>query len=240
MTTTTKAIRATIKLGGIELDVFQLPDGSYRYSKTDIEASLGYEPTRRAYRDFLKSKDAKALKAKELSGGNTTLKYMSKTYTLVTQEEVTLFWGFQAQNGNQEAFALIMSCVSEALERRADNAFGILRSEQERNAWFSQRMSSKLYRRAFTDKVADWYAARPHLKPQYGFTTLRIYKRAGLNERYKAWKNLDTPKLPFRDTLTEDELKKVVKVEDFIANVMEDKNLEVMEAIDWYKGYLAE
>ena len=33
---TTKAIRTTIKLGDIDLDVFQLPDGQYRFSATQI------------------------------------------------------------------------------------------------------------------------------------------------------------------------------------------------------------
>jgi hypothetical protein len=162
-----KAIRATIKLGDIKLDVFQLPDGSYRYSKTGIEASLGFEPTRRAYRNFLTSKDAKALRAKELTGGDIKFKDITHTYTLVSQEQVTLFWGFQAQNGNSDALALLMAVAQEALERRADSAFGVKRTEEQRNQFLKARMEGKCVRRTLTDSIKEYIDRHPELSENY-------------------------------------------------------------------------
>lgn len=151
-----KAQKAKMFIGDIELDVFLLESGEYKYSKTQIETSLGYEPTRRAYRDFLTSKDPKAIQAKGLAAGNYKIKYEGKTYTLVSQEEVVLFWGFQAQNGNQSAQYLLMACALEALERRADAAFGKERSEEERNKRIEARTKGKIARRNLTDAIKDY------------------------------------------------------------------------------------
>ena len=151
-----KFVRTTFFLGNIELDVFKLEDGSYRWSKTQIESSLGFEPNRRAYRDFLKSKDEKALRAKSLIGGNIKIKYMSKTYTLVSQDEVVLFWGFSAQNGNQLAHNLLVACAIEALERRADFCFGVIRKETERNDRLKARQGGKEARRTLTDAIQEY------------------------------------------------------------------------------------
>lgn len=40
MTKTKKATKATIQLGDIELDVFQLPDGEYIFSKSQVVNSV--------------------------------------------------------------------------------------------------------------------------------------------------------------------------------------------------------
>jgi len=40
MTNPIKATRATIQLGDIELDVFQMPSGEYRYSMTQAFISI--------------------------------------------------------------------------------------------------------------------------------------------------------------------------------------------------------
>jgi hypothetical protein len=63
---TQKAVRAQIKLGDIDLDVFQLPDGSYRYSQTQafISISDADYPTEQAakrYIEICRSKKAQHL-----------------------------------------------------------------------------------------------------------------------------------------------------------------------------------
>jgi hypothetical protein len=128
-----------------------MPDGEYKYSKTDAETSLGYEPTRRAYRNFLASKDAKAVQALALAAGNIKYKDIGKTYTLISQTEMVLFWRFAAQNGHTIALNLLGACAEEALERRADAAHGKKRTEEERDERLAFRTQSKATRLSYTD-----------------------------------------------------------------------------------------
>ncbi|MFM7600808.1 MAG: hypothetical protein ACKO7R_06375 [Pseudanabaena sp.] len=46
---------------------------------------------------------------------------------------MTAYWLYQSSQGNQKALALVWALLSESLERRFDNAFGVVRTEQERN-----------------------------------------------------------------------------------------------------------
>jgi hypothetical protein len=46
---------------------------------------------------------------------------------------VTAYWLYQSSQGNQQALALVWALLSESLERRFDDAFGVIRTEQERN-----------------------------------------------------------------------------------------------------------
>ena len=56
---TNKAVRATIKLGGIELDCHQMPDGCYKMSVKDIAKACNLDPKRLP--EILEKKDVKAL-----------------------------------------------------------------------------------------------------------------------------------------------------------------------------------
>ena len=38
---TVKAIKKTIKVAGLDVDVFQMPDGSYQYSQTSVAKAIG-------------------------------------------------------------------------------------------------------------------------------------------------------------------------------------------------------
>ncbi|NJN62577.1 MAG: hypothetical protein HC795_14610 [Coleofasciculaceae cyanobacterium RL_1_1] len=42
-----KAKRATIAIGTMEIDVFQLPDGSYRMSQTQVAETIGQSERKR-------------------------------------------------------------------------------------------------------------------------------------------------------------------------------------------------
>jgi hypothetical protein len=234
--TTTKAERAVITLGDIELDVFQKPDGTYFMSSSQVAESI--DMSEQSFRSKYMAKDLKAILeaiphtvvfGEKLSVGANHVKA-----NVIPLAVVSLIFGHYASKGNTKASALLMASLTEALERRADAAFGIQKAEEERNKWFAQRVNSKLYRRPFTDKLAD-ENARNGNKTNYGLATLRVYKRAGLSERYKAWKCLPDDKLGFRDTLTTEELANVIRVEDMITNFMHLKRLTFDDAMELYK-----
>ena len=46
---------------------------------------------------------------------------------------VTAYWLYQSSQSNKQALALVWALLSESLERRFDDTFGVVRTEQERN-----------------------------------------------------------------------------------------------------------
>ncbi len=59
---------------------------------------------------------------------------------------VSKYWLWQAYRGNKPAFALIDALLEESLERRFDAAFGVERSESDRDALLAQRLQADLSR----------------------------------------------------------------------------------------------
>lgn len=53
---------------------------------------------------------------------------------------VSKYWLWQAFRGNKKALALVDALLEESLERRFDLAFGVERSEAERNTLLAQRL----------------------------------------------------------------------------------------------------
>jgi len=66
MTTNDKAQRATVQIGPLSVDGFQMPDGSYRMSQTSAAGAVGIG--RQNVSDFLHSKAIKALMDKGYTG----------------------------------------------------------------------------------------------------------------------------------------------------------------------------
>jgi hypothetical protein len=129
MTQETKTTREIIVLDDIALDVFQLPNGSYRYASTQAFINIAAE----GYIQKTASKQAQTLIPQWFSyTQKVKLNYRSRTSTLVAQEEINLCWAFQTQNENYQALASLKARISEALERRADAAFGIKPTEESR------------------------------------------------------------------------------------------------------------
>jgi hypothetical protein len=55
-------------------------------------------------------------------------------------EVATAYWVNQCFQGNKQALALVMALATETLERRFDTAFGVTRTEQERNDRLQERI----------------------------------------------------------------------------------------------------
>lgn len=159
---TIKAVRAQIKLGSIDLDVFQLPDGSYVYSQTQAFISVaddGYDTKQAAKRYIEKttSKQAQTLIPQGFSNiAKVKIEGENQTFNAISQADVTNFWLLFAFDGNVKAMCLLAACGAEALERRADAAFGVKRSEEERNARLEARANGKFARRNLTDCIKDY------------------------------------------------------------------------------------
>lgn len=165
MTETQKAIRAQIKLGEIELDVFQLPDGKYGFSSTSIANILGLSSHKRVG-EILTSKSLKPKTAIALGLGKNedfTLKLPkistsdSGNINFLKLELLMLIVSYEAyKNDNEFAQSVLEASLAESLERRADAAFGVLRTEEERNIQFAVRLEGICSRHFWTDTICEY------------------------------------------------------------------------------------
>ncbi|NEP12042.1 MAG: hypothetical protein F6K14_17900 [Symploca sp. SIO2C1] len=145
MTESIRATRASVQIGSLEVDAFMLPDGSYRMSQAQVAQAVGKPPVN-ALR-FLGSKAIKGL----LGEGYTDYtpqqieieseegKQGQSRFNALPLEVATAYWVNQCFQGNKQALALVMALATETLERRFDNAFGVSRTETERNQRLIQR-----------------------------------------------------------------------------------------------------
>ena len=144
-TPTKKAVKATINLGDIPLDVYQLPDGSYQLYTESITDAIAQE-----HKDLLTFIKGKSEQALPFKGYNL----LHAPRVEVEEEEIyikvapirlaTSYWLYRAIKGNKKAQALVQASIVETIERRADKAFSIKRSETEYNKLFTETMEQIL------------------------------------------------------------------------------------------------
>jgi glycosyltransferase involved in cell wall biosynthesis len=153
---TTKATRAKIKLGDIDLDVFQLPDGSYGYtyewlgSLIDRDKSILSDKKSPFYLYSLN----KSLSKEALTNQRVSVEGISKAkLNYLTEPQLMVVLGSLAHMVPEKVVPLLVACGIEALERRADAAFGVIRDEEERNELMAARVKGKVARRSLTDVI---------------------------------------------------------------------------------------
>jgi hypothetical protein len=143
-----KATRATIQIGSFTVDGFMLPDGSYRMSLSQVAECVDLAP-RNAF-EFLRSKAFKALVGEDFTVSISEIEsddHQSRgqsRFRALPLEVVSVYWSWQSHRGNKTAFALVTALLTESLERRFDQAFGVSRSEDERNERLSERLLEQL------------------------------------------------------------------------------------------------
>lgn len=139
-----KAKRATIQLGDRELEVFQLPDGSYDMSQAQVAKAV--KKSRQNASDFLRSKWLKSLPGIDYTGPKNDLIEVTSDHegrggtriAPISLELAAIYWYYQAKRGNQNAEALVIACLADSLLRRADEAFGVVRTADEYNQRLKQ------------------------------------------------------------------------------------------------------
>ncbi|MFM7425035.1 MAG: hypothetical protein ACKO7W_08605 [Elainella sp.] len=142
-----KATRATVQIGSFAVDGFMLPDGSYKMSLTQAAEIVGLGVQNAS--DFLRSKTLKSLLGESYTPQiyeiepEDQLRGQSRIRALPL-EIVRKYWLWQAYRGNKQAMALVDALMAETLERRFDQAFGVSRSEEERNERLSERLVEQL------------------------------------------------------------------------------------------------
>lgn len=170
---TQKAVRATIVLGDIELDCLQYPDGSYHFYSNQLEHQLNIRArnqTGKKYLQPLLDGNSKRVTSAKVEGSQSMLKAYS--IDLATQA-IAIY----ASLGNQKCMAVAIACMAEALERRADAAFGVKRTEEERNQRLIDRQA---HREDFHPKFTAWLKSDGCEGTQYAIEVNSFKRLLGL------------------------------------------------------------
>lgn len=133
-TESVKAIQATIYLGDIPLDVYQIPNSGYKLYAKSVTNVIDRQG--RDLLDFLRGKSLQALPFKGynlVKAESVEVKGRGGFIKPIPVKLATSYWFYRAIKGNIKAQALAQACMAESIERRADKAFSIKRSEAEYN-----------------------------------------------------------------------------------------------------------
>jgi hypothetical protein len=132
MANTIKAERKTVDLGGIPLSVYRLPNGDYKLSGRNITDAVGEDAN-----TLLRFTGVKSLKSLPNAGSDcykiTPATSKGVPFHPVSIADAVMYWGKAAERGNLKAIAILVASAAEAIERRTDAAYGITRTEADRN-----------------------------------------------------------------------------------------------------------
>lgn len=130
-----RARKVTIKLGDIEIDVYEAPNGEYYLSQTQVANIIGKEENN--FREFLRSKSLEALPYKGYKFVKIQeVEAVGRPPNAVPIKMAVAFWTKESIKGNIEASRLLGACAVETIERRADKAFGKLVTDEQYNNRF--------------------------------------------------------------------------------------------------------
>ena len=167
----------------------------------------------------------------KVEGSNASARLMS----LETFSEIVLAY---AQLGNKKCQALVFACFSESLERRADKAFDVARSEEEYNQRLEQRLKGKATRRTLTDAIKTYIEANNLENTNYAkFIYSNISDRLNLgifNRRsHRLKEDWDLkPTENIRDYLNKDELRWLEQCEDLAMRLIDLDAFEPLKAMN--------
>ena len=145
-----KARRASITLGDIPLNVYQMPSGQYVLAGRNVTDAIGERNN-----SLIRTMGVKSLKA--LPHADESLIQISavtgERFDGVSLEDAATYWGLRGLNGNPLAISILTACTIESIERRADRAFGVTRTEEERDQLLKTRMERVRARLGWTDVI---------------------------------------------------------------------------------------
>jgi hypothetical protein len=153
------AQRSTVQIGAIAVEGFMLADGSYRMSQTQAAECVG-KPQRNAGR-FLESKGIKALRGEGYTPDTIEVESSDQgrgqpRFNALPLDVVSAYWLWESSKGNQQALMLCYALMTETLERRFDDAFGVERSQAERDERLTRSMEQmESYLKDATDFEAE-------------------------------------------------------------------------------------
>lgn len=243
-----KAERVVIQHGSHELEVFLIEEryqaeyGQYRLSQSQVLERIDEKPNwfselASKKKNILKSLESKGFRGSRLSVSIQGEAKARKAQT-VSIEDAGQIWGHFALQGNEKALSMLIASNTESIERRADKAFGVFRTEQERNERFQAREEGKKVRLDMTDAIA-WYKEK-HKDELSDNTKQWMYKNCsdalniGLFGRTAKKLCIDlevNDRSKLRNALTNDELRWISQVEELAARLVVYHGMKPIDAV---------
>jgi hypothetical protein len=239
VTKTIKAERVTIELGSVPVNVYQLPDGSYRLAGKNITDAVKEDD--KALPRLYGVKSLKDLPGAGSESGKESVKISAGKegvpFFPVSIEDATRFWFDRAKKGNELAGAIVEAALIESIERRADKAFGKARSEAEYNERFKNRVNGILTRRSLCDAIKEYLLRHPELSPgrsnnMYTNATQKGYRLMFGRDRKTLETDLGAEPGKLRDALLADELKDLDAIENLAMKLIDNDDMDPCDAID--------
>jgi len=123
-----KARKSQIVYNGIELEVYQLPNGEYHLSKTQVGAAI--EKPDASLLEWVNGKSPEALPFKGSTFHEIMIEGQIGAFHSVPLNMAAAYWTYWASKGNVTAMALVSTSVVESLTRLCNTAFGIDNEEK--------------------------------------------------------------------------------------------------------------
>lgn len=154
-----KSRKSKIVIGNLELDCYHHSNGRYYFSlgnmKTQLKILSGDRTGKKYLQPLLEAHPGSVQKDAEIEG--------ARAATLIElplfKEAVKIY----AKLGNDKCWALLDALIDESLERRADFAFGVTKTEESRNEWIVAQCTNilpKPWERRFSE---EYYAGLARL-----------------------------------------------------------------------------
>lgn len=221
-------------MGDIPLDVFQLPDSSYKLSQTQLAEAV--DKKRQSVSDFLGSKSPEALPFKDFTCQKGKVEGEKTTVNLVSVELASAYWVKEALTGNAKAIRILGACVAESIERRADKAFAIERKEEEYQEKMKARIEGKVVRRSLTDAIAEYIKRHPELSDN---DKKWMYKNCSDKTNIivlgkiakKVAEDLGCNSSNLRDFLQPQELVQLTSIEDLTVRLIDRSDVHPFQAV---------
>jgi len=231
---TVRVVRNVISMGDIPLDVFQLPDASYKLSQTQLAEAV--DKKRQSVSDFLGSKSPEALPFKEFTCQKGKVEGEKTTVNLVPVEIASAYWVKEALAGNAKAIRILGACVAESIERRADKAFAIERKEEDYQKKMKIRIDGKIVRKSLVMAISDYIKRHPELsennkkwlfKNCTDKTNIVVLGKIAK----KAAEELGCDRSQLRDFLEAEQLVCLTSMEDLIVRLVDRNDVHPFEAV---------
>lgn len=174
-------------------------------------------------RKILTSKGLKAFAGKDLTVGKNTTATVVDTENRPNKQKLYAFellgviTAFEAvERKNPIATKLLVAGFLDSARSLVLEKAGIKVDAANREKWIKARLTGKDTRRTLTDRLKEIGCedALTGVEGGYGRITRNVYSLAGVTYRKPV------PPVQFRDTLTDDELKRVEHVESSIARLI--------------------
>lgn len=117
------AKKAVINYGSELLEVFQLPDGSYELSMTQVSDSIDKHD--KSFRQFIDGNSLEALSYKDYNFGEVLTEGAGRPIKGVPIKIACAYWVYWCAKGNVKARALLAAGAEHVIVQLADKAFGI-------------------------------------------------------------------------------------------------------------------